>query len=306
MRIRKSLLTLAVLLPFCAAASAQTTSPTSHAAPHPAHHATPAVFAPLDQWRQAVLSGDPAQLANLYSTSPPAQINTGDQTVVNADDDATFWQSWKAKGLTSIKLEIVQQQSPTLDERQIFFQTALHFAAQNGGPQNLFIATAQYWVRRDGQWQIATAARGVPARLRQPLNTDNVIYPPDLNARAEIADGLRRAAATKKRVILVFGGNWCFDCHVLDEAFHSPEIQPTLAAGFVVVHVNIGRFDKNLDVAEQYQVPLTKGVPALAVLDATGKLVFSQQGGEFQDARSMAPEDILAFLNKWQPPAPAN
>jgi len=293
MRIRRILLALAALTFSCAANSnAQTAT---------------SAFAPLDQWRQAILSGDPTQLANLYSTSPPAKIDTGDQTVVSATDDATFWQSWKAKGLTSIKLEIVQQQSPTLDERQIFFPAALHLAATGGGSQHLFIATAQYWVRRDGQWQIATAARGVPARLRQPLNTDNVIYPPDLNARAEIADGLHRANATKKRVLLVFGGNWCFDCHVLDEAFHSPEIQPTLAAGFVVVHINIGRFDKNLDVAEQYQVPLTKGVPALAVLDAAGKLVFSQQGGEFQDARSMAPEDILAFLNKWQPGgSPAN
>src|SRR5208283_1087032 len=122
----------------------------------------------------------------------------------------------------------------------------------------------------------------------------------------EIAFGLRSAASTHKRVLLVFGGNWCFDCHVLDEAFHSPEIAPTLDGSFVVVHVNIGRYDKNLDLAQQYNVPLTKGVPALAVLDAAGKLVFSQQGGEFQDARSMAPEDILAFLNKWKPAAPAN
>ncbi len=301
MRIRKILPFLIGLALACATNSrTQTPAPAPHAAPHGT--ATPA-FAPLEHWRQAILSGDANQLAKLYSASPPAQINTGDQKTVGAAEDASFWQDWKTKGLTSITLEIVQQQSPTLDERQIFFQAALHFAAPGDGPQNLFIATAQYWVRRDAQWQIATAARGVPARLRQPLNTDNVIYPPDLDARAEIAAGLRRAAATKKRVLLVFGGNWCFDCHVLDEAFHSPEIQPALDRGFVVVHVNIGRFDKNLDIAEQYQVPLTKGVPALAVLDSAGKLVFSQQGGEFQDARSMAPEDILAFLNKWKPAA---
>jgi thioredoxin 1 len=302
MRISKIISLLATLAFLCAALShAQSATPSTRATHHTA---APPAFAPLDHWRQAILSADPTQLANLYSTSPTAQINTGDQKVVSATDDATFWQSWKAKGLTSIKLEIVQQQSPTLDERQIFFQAALHFAAANAAPQNLFIATAQYWVRREGQWQIATAARSVPARLRQPLNTDNVIFPPDLNARAEIADGLRRAAATKKRVLLVFGGNWCFDCHVLDEAFHSPEIAPTLKSSFVVVQINIGRSDKNLDIAEQYQVPVTKGVPALAVLDATGKLIFSQQDGAFQDARSMAPEDILAFLNKWKPAAP--
>jgi ketosteroid isomerase-like protein len=304
MRIQKIFPSLTVLLLFSAAIfRAQTGAPTPHAAPH---GTTAPAFAPLERWRQAILSGDADQLVKLYSASPPAQINTGDQKTVGAAEDASFWQDWKTKGLTSLKLEIVQQQSPTLDERQIFFQAALHFAEPGAGPQNLFIATAQYWVRRGGQWQIATAARGVPARLRQPLNTDNAIYPPDLDARAEIASGLRTAAATQKRLLLVFGGNWCFDCHVLDEAFHSPEIAPTLNASFVVVHVNIGRFDKNLDIAEQYQVPLTKGVPALAVLDSAGRLIFSQQGGEFEDARSMAPEGILAFLDKWKPATPAN
>ncbi|MGO9641573.1 MAG: thioredoxin family protein [Candidatus Acidiferrales bacterium] len=294
---------LKILLPLTALAlSCVVLSPALHAATGGA--AAP-VFPPLEHWRQAVLSGDANQLADLYSSAPLAQIATGDQKQVGAADDVNFWQSWKAKGLTAMKLEIVQQQSPTLDERQVFFQVALQFSSP-GSPHELFIATAQYWLLRDAKWQIATAARGNPARLRQPLNTDNVIYPPDLNARAEIAFGLRSAASAHKRVLLVFGGNWCFDCHVLDEAFHSPEIAPTLDGSFVVVHVNIGRYDKNLDLAQQYNVPLTKGVPALAVLDAAGKLVFSQQGGEFQDARSMAPEDILAFLNKWKPAAPAN
>jgi len=258
-------------------------------------------FAPLEQWREAVLSGDAAKIETLYSVSPPAQIHTADQTTVTAADEAAFWQSWKAKGLTSVTLEIVGQQSPTLDEREVYFQVVLHFAP-HVTPSTLFIGTVQYWIRREGEWRIAGAGRLNPARLRQPLTTDKVIYPPDLDARAEIADAVERAAATHRRVILVFGGNWCFDCHVLDQAFHSPEIEPTLDRGFIVVHVDIGQFDKNLDVAAKYSVPITKGVPALAVLDSTGKLLTSQQGGEFEDARSLAPEDILAFLDRWQPP----
>ncbi len=41
----------------------------------------------------------------------------------------------------------------------------------------------------------------------------------------------------------------------------------------------------------------------MAVLDSNGKLLYSQQGGEFEKARALAPEDVLAFLNKWKPPA---
>ena len=122
-----------------------------------------------------------------------------------------------------------------------------------------------------------------------------------IDAHEEIADALKKAAAEHKRVLVVFGGNWCFDCHVLDEAFHSADIAPTLNKSFVVIHVDIGQMDKNLDIAKKYDIPLERGVPAIAVLDADGKLLFSQKRGEFEAARSMAPEDILAFLHKWAP-----
>jgi thioredoxin-related protein len=127
------------------------------------------------------------------------------------------------------------------------------------------------------------------------------IYPANVDAEAEIAEALVNAAKTNRRVILVFGGNWCYDCHVLDAAFRSPEIAPTLNKNFVVVHVNIGEFDKNLNIADKYEVPLQKGVPASAVLESNGKLLFSQKRGEFEAARSMAMQDVLAFLNKWKP-----
>ena len=35
---------------------------------------------------------------------------------------------------------------------------------------------------------------------------------------------------------------------------------------FVVLKVDVGRFTKNLDLAEQMGVPLKKGIPAVAVL----------------------------------------
>src|SRR6266481_5042712 len=127
------------------------------------------------------------------------------------------------------------------------------------------------------------------------------IYPANVDAKAEIAEALANAKKTHRRVILVFGGNWCYDCHVLDAAFHSPEIAPTLNKNYIVVHVNIGEYDKNLDLAEKYDVPLKKGVPAAAVLKGDGTLVVSQKNQEFEKARSMATEDVLAFLEKWKP-----
>jgi thioredoxin 1 len=142
---------------------------------------------------------------------------------------------------------------------------------------------------------------GGQAKKPLPAPTEKrVIYPENADAKAEIAEALASAAKTHRRVILVFGGNWCYDCHVLDTAFRSAEIAPFVNKSFIVVHVNIGEYDKNLDVAEKYDVPLKKGVPASAVLGSDGTLLYSQKHGEFESARSMSKEDVLAFLEKWK------
>ena len=145
--------------------------------------------------------------------------------------------------------------------------------------------------------QLAAQAR---RQLPQPTERRN-LYPENVDAKAEIAEALADATKTHRRVLLIFGGNWCYDCHVLDAAFRSPEIAPTLNKNYVVVHVNIGEYDKNLDLADKYEIPLKKGVPAAAVLKGDGTLVVSQKNQEFEKARSMAAEDVLAFLEKWKP-----
>ena len=140
-----------------------------------------------------------------------------------------------------------------------------------------------------------------PAVAGQEANAD--LYPANVDARAEIKEAEERAATEHKRVLLVFGANWCFDCRVLDRAFHRPDFASAIAA-YEVVHVDIGDDGKkNGDLARKFSVPLEKGIPALAVLESGGKLVVSQKHGEFENARAMTPQAFLDFLNKWKPQA---
>jgi len=175
-------------------------------------------------------------------------------------------------------------------------------ASESGTPKRYFIKIAQGYAEQNGVWKIAAEQREEATRLKGPAAKKD-LYPVDANAKQEIEEALHTAAKSRKRVMLVFGGNWCYDCHVLDAAFHTPEIAPTLNRNYVVVHVDVGEYNKNLDLAKKYEVPLERGVPAAAVLDSDGKLLVSQKNQEFEKARSMAPEDILAFLNKWKPTA---
>ncbi|HTD96866.1 MAG TPA: thioredoxin family protein [Edaphobacter sp.] len=156
----------------------------------------------------------------------------------------------------------------------------------------------------------STAATTAPsptaaaAPVRQPVTTPPAVkkhlYSAEANPQADIAAALKQASLERKRVILDFGGDWCGDCQVLDIYFHQPPNAELLEKNFVLVHVDIGHFNKNLDITEKYKVPLKKGVPALAVLDPNGKLVYAQEAAEFGDMRYMYPASVTDFLNKWK------
>jgi len=147
-----------------------------------------------------------------------------------------------------------------------------------------------------GQWVQQKTPLKVPDRPNMGL------YRADAHPQQEIAEAIRKAARNNKRVLLVFGGNWCADCHALDYAFHQPRIEPLLTSNFELVHVDIGKYDRNLDLAKKYHVDLEKGVPSLVVLNMRGGLLYST--AQFERARLMTEEEVIQFLSAWSPPAP--
>jgi len=82
---------------------------------------------------------------------------------------------------------------------------------------------------------------------------------------------------------------------------HKGGLATLIAGSFVIVKVDIGRHDKNLDLAEKYRLPIDRGIPALAVLDSRDKLLYSMDQGQFADARHMSYESIESFFEKWKP-----
>jgi hypothetical protein len=263
-----------------------------------------ATFAPMEQWRLAVAGGDSAALERMFVTSPAPQIKGADEKPIAVQDEVNFWAGWKTKGLTDVRVEIAQEQDPQPKVHVVVAQVVMSVKTDEG-VKRYYVGMAQAWAQVGETWKIVYVQRQDAARLKQPMENKD-LYPASADAKAEIAEAVHRATGAHKRVLIVFGGNWCYDCHVLDEAFHSLEILPTLEKSFELVDVDIGQMDKNLDLAKQYDVPLDRGVPAIAVLESDGKLLFSQKRGEFEAARSMAPEDILDFLNKWKPIATKN
>jgi hypothetical protein len=214
---------------------------------------------------------------------------------LNADADISFWTGLNAK---SIGLLIAQSTSPQPGIQQIVFQAQIRTKPP---ARTLYVSEGQLWQQQGAEWKLISAQRTDATKLEQPLSLDAKIYPAEADARVEIRSAVARAAKSRKRVLVVFGADWCYDCHVLDKAFRRSDIASLLNPNYEVVHVDVGEGNKNQDLMTQYDVPMKRGIPALAVLDSSGKLLYSQKNGEFERARALGPEDLLAFLKKWKP-----
>ncbi|HKW87743.1 MAG TPA: thioredoxin family protein [Candidatus Acidoferrales bacterium] len=269
-------------------------------------------FPQLSEWESAVLSGNATALSALYSTTPPAVTVIGKNESYDPAFEPNFWAAAKSGGLASLKTRIATVDSPQPGVHRVMFEleASMHPAT---APQKVFAAIAQYWLEGKGKWEIVATQRTPLERLPQPAVLllpepkgddpgPDPIYPNAAEAKADIAAALAAAARDRKRVLLDFGGNWCSDCRVLDATFHYPEVARLLAPNFEVVHVNIGEYDQNLDLADKYQIPLKRGVPELAVLDAHGNLLVSQKNADFENTSKIGLQDVEAFLERWKPP----
>ncbi len=121
-------------------------------------------------------------------------------------------------------------------------------------------------------------------------------YDPPEAAAPAITAAKQQAKKDQRAVLLVFGADWCKDCRVLESEMAKPELAAKLAARYQVVKVNVGRFDRNTDLAERYGVPLKKGIPAVAVIAPDDKVLAATAAGELASARSMSSEGIAGFL----------
>ncbi len=137
----------------------------------------------------------------------------------------------------------------------------------------------------------------------QAVLADTLPYDEKADAKAGIEQALSVAQHDGKQVLLVFGANWCKDCRELDKALHGKS-QALVNGKFVLVKVDVGNFDKNLDLAQSYGNPIHKGIPAAVVLSADNKILYSTKGGELADARSMGENGIYDFLEKNLPKNP--
>lgn len=122
-------------------------------------------------------------------------------------------------------------------------------------------------------------------------------YDESADPQRDLQAALAAARKENKRVLVVFGANWCPDCRALDREFHAGgKTDALVAERYEVVKVDVGRFDKNLDFVKLYGEPIKKGIPSVVVVTPVNEVVYQTKAGELADARSMGPDGIYGFF----------
>jgi thiol-disulfide isomerase/thioredoxin len=148
----------------------------------------------------------------------------------------------------------------------------------------------------------ATALAAGPApEVHETLISSSIPSAPydvSADARAQVAAAIARAAAAHKFVLLDFGGNWCPDCRVTAGVLALDDVKPWIERNFEFVFIDVGRMNRNLDIAARYDVHI-RAVPTMIILDSQGHMVNAGNPAALSDARSMTPQAIVDTLHGW-------
>lgn len=138
-----------------------------------------------------------------------------------------------------------------------------------------------------------TRLADLPVTIKTP-------YDPSADANADVAAAFAAARKNGKRVLIELGGNWCGDCIVLANVMNLPAVAPFIARHYDVVHVDVGRFNRNLQIPARFGfTKRLEGVPMVLIADKNGKLLNRDNTFVFIDARSMKPQAIVDWLARW-------
>jgi thioredoxin 1 len=116
------------------------------------------------------------------------------------------------------------------------------------------------------------------------------------NAAADIAAAFEKAASERKLVLLVFGANWCPDCRTFEAEANAADLGTTLALNYVIVKIDVARFNKNTDIARKYGLNVRRGIPAAVILKADGTGVDVADGRQIEGLRQDGQKAVVRFF----------
>jgi thioredoxin-related protein len=159
---------------------------------------------------------------------------------------------------------------------------------------------------------VATAQEPAKTQGEKPGSgaaTRTSIYDKAANANVLIAKAGERAKQSDKRILLMFGGDWCGWCHKLHDVFKTNrEVAQVLSNEYELVTIDLESPNATpllktcKEALSQDELQRGVGYPFLAVLEAGGKVITAQRTDVLEEGNHHDPKRVAEFLNKWKVP----
>jgi len=136
--------------------------------------------------------------------------------------------------------------------------------------------------------------------LSQPAQSEidsaDMPYDETADARADVSAARANATSNHEYLMITFGANWCVDCRTLYKRLKSAQVMAYTRNRFRFAHVNVGKFNRNNELAEDLGVTLSRGIPVAIFFDPDGRLIGATNDAELEPARRYSSRQILMFL----------
>ena len=127
--------------------------------------------------------------------------------------------------------------------------------------------------------------------LPLPLPYNGVEYSPE-----QVNGFIDETIEQSKQPILIFGGNWCPDCRILDGTLQLPTIKKFMEEEYQIMHIDVGRYDKNMDLISYFGIPKDKGVPRVMVFDKNKVILNKKSTKEWTTARDRGKQEVFNYF----------
>ena len=128
------------------------------------------------------------------------------------------------------------------------------------------------------------------------FDPNDLPYDADADARAMVAAGRQHAMANGKFLMVTFGANWCVHCRTLYHHLKSDDVKAFTDDQLHFVTVDVGKFNRNRDIARELGVDLGRGIPVAVFFDPEGREIGNTNDGQLEPARFYSSKQILKFV----------
>ena len=138
------------------------------------------------------------------------------------------------------------------------------------------------------------------------LTSQDILMPPlplpynNNNISSRLLDSFINEAINENlQPVIIFGGNWCPDCRILDGTLELPTVKKFLNEHYKIMHIDIGRYDKNMELMSHLKIEQKKGVPRVVIFNFQKEILNSSTSSEWTTARDRKQQEIFNYFQKY-------